>query len=335
MKNISTLLIVTALVLGAIFAVSYFQATQVNADTKNKVKIYEDGGFRYVESNGIADHETGTFPNSGNPNRISEQKYKFKIPLNPIISPNGNRDQEPPPPPQTGNMGGEQGERRGPPPGGGPMLFGVALNGIPFDPGTGEAWNNDIRSGWNNEALTGKLNLGVDFSNAHVQPTGAYHYHGIPIKLVEKLAGNEIGKKMILVGYAADGFPTYAEYGYTKADDAKSGLKKLTSSYRLKSGTRPSGPGGAYDGTYMQDFEYVAGLGDLDQYNGRTGITPEYPNGTYYYVLTDAYPFIPRRLKGVADSSFQKSGGPGRGGRGPGGQGPPPGGGQRPPGRPL
>ena len=136
---------------------------------------------------------------------------------------------------------------------------------------------------------------------------------------------------MVLVGYAADGYPIYSQYGYTKATDAKSGIKKLTSSYHLKEGTRPDGPKGVYDGKYLQDFEYVANLGDLDEFNGRTGITPEYPNGTYYYVITDSFPYMSRAFKGIPDKSFQKGG---EGGRGPGGQrpgGPPPqGGGQRP-----
>jgi len=42
----------------------------------------------------------------------------------------------------------------------------------------------------------------------------------------------------------------------------------------------------------------------LDECNGRSGITPDYPNGTYYYVMTDSYPVIPRCLTGVADYSF-------------------------------
>ncbi len=317
---------------GAFYVVSSWQGSKVLADGKSKVKIYEKDGFRVMESNGIPNHETGNFPNDGNPNRISEQKYKFKIPLKPTVAKDEDRQQGPPP----AQPNGEQGDRRGPPPGGrgGPMLFGVALNGIPFDPGTGEAWNNDIRSGWNNEALTGKLNLGVDLNKAHVQPTGAYHYHGIPTGLVKKLAGNDIGKRMVLIGYAADGYPVYSEYAYANAEDAKSGLKKLTTSYRLKSGTRPDGPKGTFDGTYLQDFEYVEGLGDLDRFNGRRGITPENPNGTYYYVITKAFPFIPRELYGVGDESFRK--GPPEGGRGSDrpteGQRPPRG--QRPPGRP-
>lgn len=330
MKNIPTLLVVTTAILGAFLAISYFQGTSVNADTKNKVNFYEKDGFRVVESNGIPDHETGEFPNPGNPNRISEHKYNYKIPLKPTISPEGFR--MPGPPPQDrNNETGEQGERRGPPPNGGPSVFGVGLNGIPFDPGTAEAWNNDRNSGWNIEALTGKTDFGADRNNAHVQPNGAYHYHGIPTGLVEKLAGKNANEKMVLVGYAADGFPIYSQYGYAKSDDAKSSIKKLASSYRLKKGTRPDGPKGAYDGKYLQDFEYVSGIGDLDEFNGRTGITPEYPNGTYYYVITDSFPYMSRAFKGIPDKSFQKGGEGGRGGRGFGR----PTEGQRPPGRPL
>ena len=39
-------------------------------------------------------------------------------------------------------------------------------------------------------------------------------------------------------------------------------------------------------GTYIEDYEYVEGLGDLDQYNGRFCVTPEYPLGVYAYFCT-------------------------------------------------
>ena len=74
--------------------------------------------------------------------------------------------------------------------------------------------------------------------------------------------------KMLLIGYAADGYPFYAESGHTKADDATSPLKKLQSSYHLKKGNRPTGddgPGEKYDGTFVQDYEFIAGSGDLDE----------------------------------------------------------------------
>ena len=120
------------------------------------------------------------------------------------------------------------------------------------------------------------------------------------------------GKKMILIGYAADGFPIYQHYGYAEAD-IRSDIKKLKSSYRLKEGKRPSGPGGKYDGTFVQDYEYVSGAGDLDQCNGHTGVTPEYLSGTYYYVITSEFPFIPRCYRGTPDDSFRRRG-PGPGG---------------------
>lgn len=83
----------------------------------------------------------------------------------------------------------------------------------------------------------------------------------------------------------------------------------------MKSGSRPSGPGGRYDGRFGADWEFVPGLGDLDACNGRVGVTPEFPEGSYHYVITDAFPSIPRCWVGVPDNSFMK--GPGaRGGGG-------------------
>ncbi len=245
------------------------------------VKIYVSGSKRVIESNGIPDHSTGRFPNSGNPHRISEQTYRFEMPLNPVA--------------------GDQPT---------PMMmqpFGVALNGVPFDPGAAEFYKNDRHSGWQYEALGGAVSLGLDWNNAHVQPTGAYHYHGIPAELLKQEITQD--KDMVLLGWAADGFPIYGPWGYRDPESAHSGLLQLKSSYRIKDGYRPSGesgPGGRYDGSFVQDFEYVEGLGDLDRCNGRFGVTPEFPEGTYYYVLTEDYPFIPRYFKGTPDPSFDR-----------------------------
>jgi len=47
-----------------------------------------------------------------------------------------------------------------------------------------------------------------------------------------------------------------------------------------------------------EDYTYTSGAGDLDQYNGRFSVTPEYPNGIYAYFATvnasgtAQYPFI-------------------------------------------
>ncbi|MFT5425635.1 MAG: hypothetical protein ACI9ZT_000567 [Gammaproteobacteria bacterium] len=150
------------------------------------------------------------------------------------------------------------------------------------------------------------MNLGLDKNNAHVQPNGAYHYHSIPLGIVERF---DYRNQPVLLGYAADGFPIYRPYGYSNPVDRDSALIELHSGHRIKKGTRPDGPGGRYDGTYTRDYEYVNGLGDLDQCNGRTGVTPEYPNGTYHYIITNQFPFIPRCWMGSGDSSFQKGSG--------------------------
>lgn len=241
----------------------------------SRVSITEEGSFRIIRANGIPNHETGPFPGPGCPNAISAQNYQFRVPLHPQTNATFTTLKQ--------------------------QAIGVALNGVPFDPGTAEYWKNDRSSGWHIEAIGGGKNLGLDQNQAHVQPSGAYHYHGIPRGLLANLGK----KRPTLIGYAADGFPIYAQ------------TPENRSSYRLKSGTRPTGaagPGGSYDGTYTADYDYVKGLGDLDEANGRTGATPEYPQGTYYYVATAEFPFYPRMLKGTPDESFRR--GPPRGGAG-------------------
>ena len=150
-------------------------------------------------------------------------------------------------------------------------------------------------------------------NHAHVQPTGEYHYHGMPELLIEFLGSNN---GMTIVGWASDGFPVYARNGFSNPTDPDSEVKELKSSYKLKTepdANRPStvtalagGPNqGSTNpnipiemGAFTQDYEYVDGLGDLDQCNGRYGVTPEFPDGIYYYVVTDDFPFFTRCLKG-------------------------------------
>ncbi len=258
---------------------------------QNSVSISIDGDYRVIKSNGWPDHAPGAFPRRGNPNTVSPQSYSFRVPLHPKV--------------------GEAPERRG------GWWWGVAVNGVPFEPGTAETWNNDPQSGWRYEAGTGFLNLGLDENNAHVQPTGAYHYHALPTGLVERLGGD--GKKMLLLGWAADGFPIYTSWANAEAKNGKSALQKMKSSYRLKAGARPAqegGPGGNYDGRFTQDFEFVKGSGDLDECNGRTGVTPEFPEGTYYYCISAEFPFVPRMWRGTPDASFSKGDRPPGGGPG-------------------
>ena len=168
------------------------------------------------------------------------------------------------------------------------------------------------------------MNLGLDAHKAHVQPNGAYHYHGLGLGL---LARRKPGA-MTQVGWAADGYPIYLPWAHEDSQDPQSPLVEVRPSYRLIAGARAGGdegPGGRHDGTYVQDYEFAPGSGDLDQHNGRASVTPEFPRGTYCYFLTDAFPFVPRSFRGTPDASFQQRRGAGR--RGPPGGGP---GGRRP-----
>jgi len=189
--------------------------------------------------------------------------------------------------------------------------FGVLLNGIELDPIAAEPWPHqglmaaNVNWEWNLEATNVKI--GLDCNNAHVQPTGKYHYHGSPTLYLQN--ANIPTNKMTLVGYAADGFPVYYKYAYTDATDANSVVVAMTSSYRLKSGKRPgdgvTAPCGSYDGVYSNDYEFISGLGTLDQANGREGVTPEYQSGTYYYLITDDFPNIPRYFRGNPAPEFK------------------------------
>ncbi len=125
-----------------------------------------------------------------------------------------------------------------------------------------------------------------------------------------------------ILGWVADGFPVYGPYGYSNATNANSGIRRMISGYVIRNGsygtsnltangrsTIPqwavrlfgvasnivSGPAVSTTyplGRYMEDNDYLGDHGytqgvdfDLDQYNGRYCVTPEFPNGTYAYFV--------------------------------------------------
>ena len=65
------------------------------------------------------------------------------------------------------------------------------------------------------------------------------------------------------VGWAADGYEIHYVGNSVKP------------SYMFKRGTWPTAPGGVFDGSYNEDFEFVKGFSDLDECNGAA------VNGTY------------------------------------------------------
>lgn len=281
--------------------------TNISEETYNddeSVKAYSkyswtsDGSNRILNGNGIPNHPVGTFPNPDNPNTISEQNVSAQFTLCPTIV-------------------SEIGVQAGGPAG----AIAYAINSVKFDPATAGRCNDSgscsLARGqgrWSIEALGHEtFDFGDDMNHAHVQPTGEYHYHGMPELLLDFLGQDT---SMTLVGWASDGFPVYARYAYSDLNDAKSPMKVIQPSWKLKSAPddgRPThvtqltgGPGQGNSsqntpismGAFTQDYEYVEGLGDLDQCNGRVGVTPEFPDGIYYYMVTDAFPYFSRCLKG-------------------------------------
>lgn len=187
------------------------------------------------------------------------------------------------------------------------MLNGVKLNILSagcYGVGDGNSGCDDLDEPFRYDPMGTESGFGVDMHNAHVQPTGLYHYHASPMALFDTDGNVESP----VIGFASDGFPIYGNYFNDNGS-----VRSATSSYALKSGSREDvvyngetySPGGDYDGTYTSDWEYVAGSGDLDECNGMT------VDGVYGYYITDTYPWVIHCYKGTPDSSFSRSGGPG------------------------
>ncbi len=178
----------------------------------------------------------------------------------------------------------------------------IMLNGVKVDLlaagcfgiANGKTGCNDINTPWRYDPMHLPNGFNVDSHNAHSQADGTYHYHGSPLALFAQ----DPSKVSPVVGFAADGFPIYGSY-----IEINGVIRKATSSYRLKQGLRPSDngqPGGTYDGSFRDDYEYIEGLGDLDECNGLV------VNNSYAYYITDGFPYIIGCFKGTVDDSFLK-----------------------------
>lgn len=152
-----------------------------------------------------------------------------------------------------------------------------------------------FQNAWYWEHLLGET---FDSCIGHPNASGEYHTHVSPACLYsfeDSLVASP------LLGYAFDSYPIYGGYGYADPMDTTSAIVRLRSSYRLRYITNrttlpdgtilsPSLYGPLLDsvplGGYIEDYEYVPGLGDLDEHNGRFSITRDYPNGIYTYHTT-------------------------------------------------
>jgi hypothetical protein len=253
--------------------------SQVSADVQT---VAYSSSNVYIKTQGIPSHAIGPF--NGNPNNPSAQNRTVRIPRTPQVN-NGTK---------TGVGLGN---------------IAVAVNGTAFF-NAQDAMSYLNQNVWHQNANVFEAS-GFDATGpGHPQQQGNYHYHNKPTGLLNRLdPGNTGQKHSSIVGFAFDGYPIYGPYGYANADGT-GGIVRETSSYRtrnittrttLANGTSVSaGPTVASValGSYIEDYEYVAGLGTLDQYNGRFVVTPEYPQGTYAYFITvdaagsPAYPYV-------------------------------------------
>ncbi len=170
--------------------------------------------------------------------------------------------------------------------------IGVFVNGVPIENHLGydsfegrNLWHYDLNSPF-----------GVDPSHTGITP------------LLTQLL-KDGSRPSPIIGFALDGYPIYGPWA-----NPNGVLKRMRSSYRLRAITeRTTWPDGTHLtpgqfgppidktnplGIFSEDYEYVDGSGDLDRFNGRFVVTPEYPEGTYaYFLATDddgqlAFPYL-------------------------------------------
>ena len=280
--------------------------TTINANVQ---QVQYSTNYVYVTATGVPAFVTGPFA-TGPVSTALNNNYIIKLPLNPTVA-------------TTNTLVGM----------GAVAAF---INGtVAYTAGDGGSYNNQNQ--WHSNAVYFE-NIGFDCAHGHPGPmTSDYHHHQNPSAFnIETVPSSSICNVYLadglyvpnaathgpLIGFAADGFPIYGAYGYTNPLDTTSPIKRITPSYQLRSITARTtlpngtasvgptltemvqimGPGQpqiqAILGAYLEDFEYVANLGDLDESNGRFCKTPEYPNGIYCYFATidstnkPVYPYV-------------------------------------------
>jgi len=153
-----------------------YHAQDSNNDGIDNVRLSHDQQFLIIESQGYPNHPTAVFPNSGNPNSIRVQNFKFRLPLVPELADKITR------------------LPMGP--------IGTALNGVVF-------FNPYEMEGMN--AVEGYSEVWLDSCCGHPQQSGVYHYHKYPTCV--KSPFNDDGKQHSpILGFAFDGFPLYGPY---------------------------------------------------------------------------------------------------------------------------
>ena len=268
----------------------------INTIPSDVQSVYFDANYIYVKSTDVPSFNMGNAAVGANTGYSKNVNLSVRIPRNPTVATTNT------------SLGG-----------GG---VGVMTNGtLLFDPGDAQTYNN--AGTWHRVANFFE-NKTFDIGPGHVAPgqgvtpsdstPGTYHYHIGPTALTAQVdPGNTGQHHSPIIGFAYDGFPIYGPYGYTNPANANSPIKLLTSSYQIRPDLQTTGAvrqaltnGGATitntlwgptvgqvigpntytAGCFKEDYMYTAGLGDLNNYNMRFEVTPEYPQGIWAYVMT-------------------------------------------------
>jgi hypothetical protein len=233
------------------------------------VSLDKERGVAVITSDGMPEHAAG--PYGINPYSERAQDVRLEVPLAPTA-------------------GAEADTPRG--------AIAVAYNGVPIY----HPVNWDDFGGCRGNAI---FLEGFDSYGGHPGPDGNYHYHGgqFLTHAVHLGLRHVAGEHSSLVGYALDGFPIYGPFGYVVADDATSGVQALRSCYRLQEARTCCADEGVCGlqamshektlalGAFVEDHvfdaaAYANGACELNAFNMRFQATPEYPEGTWAYVVT-------------------------------------------------
>jgi hypothetical protein len=175
-----------------------------------------------------------------------------------------------------------------------------------------------------------------------------------PVNKTYAESTNAPTKHSPIIGWIQDGYPLYGPYGYSSASNSSSGIRRMVPGYVKRDGTSGSvnltvsrritfpawraregnrsttlsateyGPDVSTTypiGHYEEDYEFLGDLGktngvdfDLDEYNGRWCVTPEFAGGTYAYFAaidssgTPIYPYnTGRQYYGVSTGNLVNS----------------------------
>lgn len=194
-----------------------------------------------------------------------------------------------------------------------------------------QRWNRDA---YINESITfdaGNAHQAGANHHYHANPPALRHQLGDSVdydSATNSYTENFNGEHSPIIAWVDDGLPVYGPYGYDDPLDSDSGVRRMISGFQPRSdNTRASWPAWATRiyaitgrsflpgpaisvnfplGRYMEDNDYKGDLGmtlgvdfDLNEYNVRWCVTPEFPSGTWAYftcIEADGTPTFPYNI---------------------------------------